>query len=385
MSDTKVKFKETEIGLIFEDREFLKVKDVADINSRTINKQYEHAEIEYLDTSSTDNGQILEWQKLSLEEAPSRAKRILRKNDIVISTVRPNLKHFAILDKVNDNSVGSTGYAVITATKCNPKFLYYQLTTDEVTEYLSRIADSSVSTYPSIRPEIIANLELSFPDIEEQQKIAEVLGALDERIELNRKMNKTLESIGQAIFNHMFCHSELDSESSEMTLGDIAEITSGKRPEEKSSTMTGEFKIPLVGASSVMGYVKKPLYGEEIIITGRVGTHGILQRINYPCWPSDNTLVIKSQFPNYIYYVMKTFDFNSLNRGSTQPLITQTDLKNYSIGTLDRSTIRVFEEITSVLNSKVNTNNKEMENLSQTRDSLMPRLMSGKLRISDVQ
>jgi len=78
-----------------------------------------------------------------------------------------------------------------------------------------------------------------------------------------------------------------------------------------------------------MGYVNEALYNEPIIVIGRVGTHGIVQRFNTQCWPSDNTLVIKSNHYEFAYQILKGIDYRALNRGSTQPLITQTDIKNY--------------------------------------------------------
>ncbi len=114
-------------------------------------------------------------------------------------------------------------------------------------------------------------------------------------------------------------------------LGDIAKITSGKRPLAKQNNINDEFCIPLIGASCVMGYTNSLLYSNRILITGRVGTHGVVQRFNEPCWPSDNTLVILSKYYEYCYQILKTINYTAMNRGSTQPLITQTDLKNTEI------------------------------------------------------
>ena len=115
----KSKFKHTEIGMIPEDWEVKIVGDLVKINECTINKNYNAADIEYIDTSSVDKGHLVETQKLKLEEAPSRAKRRIKDNDILISTVRPNLKHFFFVKKSRNNLVGSTGFAVISSKKIN--------------------------------------------------------------------------------------------------------------------------------------------------------------------------------------------------------------------------------------------------------------------------
>ena len=85
------------------------------------------------------------------------------------------------------------------------------------------------------------------------------------------------------------------------TLGDIAAITSGKRPPMKQAVASVDATIPLVGAASIMGFTNAILYNEPILVTGRVGTHGVVQRFQSPCWTSDNTLVIKSDFYEYTF------------------------------------------------------------------------------------
>lgn len=89
--------------------------------------------------------------------------------------------------------------------------------------------------------------------------------------------------------------------------------------------------VPLIGASSITGYVKGTLYDKAILVIGRVGTHGVIQRVMPPSFPSDNTLVIQSEYYEFIYQILKAIDYKSLNVRSTQPLITQKSIKNYMI------------------------------------------------------
>jgi type I restriction enzyme S subunit len=167
-------------------------------------------------------------------------------------------------------------------------------------------------------------------------------------------------------------------------LGDVANITSGKRPPYKKAEYSDEAKIPLVGASSIIGYTNTVLYDEKILVTGRVGTHGIIQRYSRPCWASDNTLVIKSNFYEFVYQQLCKVDFRNMNRGSTQPLITQTDLKNVLIFLPDDEELREFEEIAGSLMERYEGNIRENENLATLRDTLLPRLMSGELSVTDL-
>lgn len=200
----KRKYKQTELGMIPEHWELRIVKDVCEINRSSISKDYPYKEIEYIDITSVDKGTILESKRIKLNDAPSRAKRIVKDNDIILSTVRPNLKHFAFIKIAKPNLVVSTGFAVITCTDIVPEYLYYFLSTDSYTNYLSAIAEGHTSAYPAINPDVIENSIVPYPTIKEQQIIAKILSDFDAQINLNRQINQTLEQIAQAIFKSWF-------------------------------------------------------------------------------------------------------------------------------------------------------------------------------------
>ena len=167
-------------------------------------------------------------------------------------------------------------------------------------------------------------------------------------------------------------------------MGDVAIITSGKRPLSRHATSSNEADIPIIGASTIMGFTNAALYNEKILVTGRVGTHGVIQRYSRPCWPSDNTLVIKSDFYEFTYQKLCSVDFNNMNRGSTQPLITQTDLKNVPIVCPDEATLFKFEELVGSFMEQHEGSIRESEQLAETRATLLPRLMSGELSVADL-
>lgn len=235
-----------------------------------------------------------------------------------------------------------------------------------------------------------SNIEISIPPLDVQKKIAGVLGALDDKIELNNKINQNLEAQAQALFKSWFIDFEpfggkMPNDWKIGKLGDIADITSGKRPLFKSNIKTSNALIPIVGASGVMGYTKEYLYNNKILVTGRVGTHGIIQRFNKTCWPSDNTLIISSNFYEYVYNYLKIIDFSSMNRGSTQPLITQSDLKKCDIIIPSRLFLDKFEKNVSILFDLKDKNTQEIENLAELRDTLLPKLMNGEIDVDNVK
>ena len=112
-----------------------------------------------------------------------------------------------------------------------------------------------------------------------------------------------------------------------------------------------------------MGYIDDYNFNEPILVTGRVGTHGVIQRFEEMCWASDNTLVIKSQRYEFVYQFLKTVDFSLLNRGSTQPLITQTDLNNLPVFIPPVDEIERFETMANAIMHPYSLNRKEIEQL----------------------
>lgn len=164
----------------------------------------------------------------------------------------------------------------------------------------------------------------------------------------------------------------------------IADIASGKRPPVKSDTCNEKNPISIVGAASVMGFTSEANHTDKILVTGRVGTHGVIQRFNTPCWTSDNTLVITSPYYEFTNQILNRIDYASMNRGSTQPLITQGDMKKVAVLVPDEDTLAKFEEFAGSLMAKWEANNNENVKLASLRDTLLPKLMSGELDVSGI-
>lgn len=252
------------------------------------------------------------------------------------------------------------------------------------------VATASGSTVKHTSPSRICEVNVELPSIDKQRKIAATLNAIEHCIVVNNQINDNLEQQARTIFKSWFVDFEpfggvMPKDWQVAKLGDIASITNGKRPPMKTAEKTSEAYIPLVGAASIMGYTNTALYNAPILVTGRVGTHGIVQRFQLPCWPSDNTLVITSQYYEFIYQVLQTVDYKNMNRGSTQPLITQKDLKNIEIVLPPFALLEQFESLVGVLMQSWETNRNENKRLSALRNILLPKLMSGEIDVSAVQ
>ena len=175
-----------------------KLSEVASINPETYSPKDAWSFINYLDTSSITSGAITEVQHItpSEDKLPSRARRILRKNDVVFSTVRPNQLHYGIISNPMPNMLGSTGFAVIRSERANipNEIIYLALTEPSFVEQMQQLAEQSVSTFPTIRPAALDACLI--PDMQEDDKsLISSIQALFNAVATYNEENKYLSAL----------------------------------------------------------------------------------------------------------------------------------------------------------------------------------------------
>lgn len=184
------------------------IGEIAEINANSLTQKDMFQEIMYLDTGNITRNEINNIQilNITMDKIPSRAKRKVKDKTIIYSTVRPNQEHYGFLENPSDNFIVSTGFSTIDVYDDNTdeKFIYYLLTQKHITDYLHTIGENSVSSYPSINPDDIANLKFIVPDLKTQQSIAAVLSALDKKIALNKQINARLEEMAKTLYDYWF-------------------------------------------------------------------------------------------------------------------------------------------------------------------------------------
>ena len=395
------------------------ISDVADFNICSVNKDFKFDVIEYIDTSSVEKGQLTNTQEILLKEAPSRAKRRIQKNDILISSVRPNLEHYYFVDNCKENTVVSTGFVVITPKEeTYPYFLYCLLTTEQYTQYLTQVANSHTSTYPSFNPEVIENSILSIPDYQEQKRIADVLFFLDAKIENLRRQNKTLEQIAQTLFKNWFIDFEFpnaigkpyQSSGGAMftsaigdipegwkagRLGDVARVINGRAYKQTEFKQEG---TPIVRIQNLTGkgstvYSDLTLYEDKYISAGDLiyawsatfGSYiwrGVKSIYHYHIWKLD---CFSTLFKYYLHiHLQRVSDsVKSQGTGSIFTHITKTLMENQDLYIPDERTMKKWDAVVNPVFDKIMTNFNQIETLTKTRDALLPKLMSGQLRIKE--
>ena len=259
------------------------------------------------------------------------------------------------------------------SSKLDKLYLYYYLKSPKARWYMINHSDGSTVVHLSTSS--VSEMEMEVPSIEEQKKIVSILSSIDRKIACNNRTNDNLREIIKARYNYLIKSTDWPK----IELGTVATISSGKRPAAKIASG----RVPVVGANGVMAYTNDYNFNEDVIITGRVGTLGAIKRYNDKIWASDNTLVIQTKYLNYVENYLKNLDIQSLNRGSTQPLLTNSDLKKQII-MFNESGVLKFERENQIIIDTIRGNNLENERLTKLRDTLLPELLNGKIDISNI-
>lgn len=155
------------------------------------------------------------------------------------------------------------------------------------------------------------------------------------------------------------------------TLGEVAEITSGKTCPQKTESRTDEYCFPVAGAAGIIGWSCEYNQTNSFMTTGRVGTLGVVNRYYDKVWTSDNVLVLKSQYFEFTYQILKNTNYEDIVKGGVQSLITQTDLKNITIVIADENSLQSYEQNAGIIQNQIKLINKENEKLTEMLSLLM--------------
>lgn len=251
-----MKLKQTKCGLIPEHWECLQMSDVADINSQSLSSNTDaNYEFNYIDIESVDNGVIKKITKVLFKSAPSRARRIVQTNDIIMSTVRPYLRAFALISEEYNKSVVSTGFAVISC-KDNvlPQFVFKYLFSRNVDDYIEKCLVGS--NYPAINSNDVKQLPIPIPSPDEQKRIVAILETWDKAIEQIKELINIKERRFQLELSKLIEYIEKHDSTKNIMLRDILSYEQPTKYIVESSNYVDNGKIPVLTAnkSFILGY-----------------------------------------------------------------------------------------------------------------------------------
>jgi type I restriction enzyme, S subunit len=410
----------------------VKVGDVVD--SISLTHDLKDKNIVLINTSDVLNGKVLNHKYVKNENIKGQFKKTFKEGDILYSEIRPKNKRFAFVDFDASDYVASTKLMVLRrkSEEINNSFLFKALSSDRIVNYLQSLAETRSGTFPQITFSELSMLKLTLPSIPEQKAIAKVLSDLDEKIDINNKINKTLEEMAQAIFKQWFMdfnfpnedgkpYKDSGGEMVESELGlipkgwqvgclrEMCEISSSKRIFSKEYVENG---VPFYRSKEVIERSKgndistelfishdryeeiKSKFGAPIkgdILLTSVGTLGVSYMIqDEEFYFKDGNLTWfknykKIEYRNYIFLLINSGigkeEFSKISIGSTQKALTITSLNRIKIVIPDIVSLKEFMVISESVLRNIESYRKQTKQLKKLRDTLLPKLMSGEVSV----
>ena len=290
----------------------------------------------------------------------------------------------------------------------------------------SLLANSSQVGVPSIAQPVsyLKSIKIPLPEKKVQLAIVNILCSFDDKIELNRKMNETLEEMAQAVFQDwfvdfgpvkrkakgitdpvailgglipnpaqaqkiaslfpdQFAEDGLPLGRKIIKLQDILELEYGKSLPQKRRV---KGSIPVYGSGGITGYHNECLIDGPSIIIGRKGSIGTIYWENSPSFPIDTVFYVESEFPLiYLYFLLKQFDLKAMNTDAAVPGLNRNNVYRLQIPYLNKTVIEKYASLMTPLFSYCRSNLDQNHTLAEMRDLLLPKLMSGEISVDDLE
>lgn len=379
------------------------------------------SEVVLINTSDVLDGKCLNHEYVPNKKLKGQFKKTFRKGDILYSEIRPANKRFCFVDFEPKDYIASTKLMVLRAHEdVDPQYLYQILRSNDTLAQLQMLAESRSGTFPQITYSELSNIMVSLPSQKAQKNIVSILSSLDRKIELNNKINADLEEMAQAIFKNWFVDFEpfkdgkfVDSELGMIPEGwkvgrldEIADVVGGSTPSKAKPeyytqkgiawltpkdlsnhpavySSRGEIDITEEGYNSTS---TKLMPKGTVLFTSRAPIGYISIAQNDICTNQGfKSLVPRKAGTCFLYCFLKyvTPEIENKSTGSTFKEASGALMKSLQVIMPEQKVFEEFEEIVSPLFARIESLEKESSRLSLLRDTLLPRLMSGELEVSE--
>ena len=375
-----------------------------------------------INTSDVLEGRCLNHEFVPNKDLKGQFKKVFKFGDILYSEIRPANKRFAYIDFDATDYIASTKLMVLRNNdKVTNRFLYHYLKSESTIAELQALAESRSGTFPQITFSELSQLEISIPDIETQLAISSFIDTLESKIELNRQINDNLEQQAQALYKSWFIDFEPFKdgkfEESEIGLipegwhvgkaGDFYEINIGKTPPRKEHEWFTLDKSQNIWISiSDLGLDGRFLFNSSEYLTDKA-----IQKHNIVLVPEDTVLlsfkltigrvgiagtqlttneaiarfITNSVNREYTYFLLKNFNYSKL--GSTSSIATAVNskiIKAMIVLMPSNECLLNFKKLVGPIIDGIKKNEEEILRLTALRDNLLPKLMSGELKINEI-
>ena len=376
--------------------------------------------MEYLDIAAKEQpGFIGGGRTLRFAEAPSRARRVVRNGDILVSTVRPYLRNFAHVREAKGNLIASTGYAVVRPGEgVDGGYLYQKIMSPEFVEYLkTRMAGSN---YPAVTAHDVGSYRLSLPPRSEQRKIAAILSSVDNTIENTKAIVDQVQVVKSGVMNDLFTRGlpgwhtrfknseigEVPADWMAMTLADAATVVGGGTP-RRSQQAFWNGDVPWATPTDVTGLHGRTIGETAASITGAGLTSSsatllppnsllmttratigacAINRIPMATNQGFQNLIPMRQLTcvDFLYYLIQYYArrLKQLAAGSTFLEISRRTVRGFRVYLPPLSEQRKIAAILSSMDDEIETSMRSLHSLQIVKSGLTSVLLTGELRVT---
>ncbi len=358
----------------------------------------------WLSSGETKNTFITKTEKFISDEAVKNSStKLALIGDIVIASAgQGNTRGQTSLCKINTY----INQSLISLRSLKNKIYYYYLFYNLKNRYseLRKISDGH-SIRGSLTIKSIGKMKIIFPPLNEQKAIAKILSDLDEKIEVNNRINEILENMAQEIFKRWFVDFEFPNENGEpykSSGGEMVDSEFGLIPKGWNITELGEIvklnygksltskkrvkgNVDVYGSAGKIGTHNKSLTDEHCIIVGRKGSIGTIYYSKKPSFCIDTTYFFSQkdcEIPLFIaYMLLRSLNLHKYNSDSAVPGLNRDAVYSIKIILPEQNVLKELDNIVKKIYDIIFSNSKQTEILTKLRDTLLPKLMSGEIRV----
>lgn len=359
--------------------------------------EYDSNKYTYLRITDINDDGTLNKQGLRSVDDVNAGKYLLKPNDIVFARTGASVGRTYYYDE-RDGELVYAGFLIkfsLDPSKVQPYMLKLYTHSQEYYDWVRSVDNGA--TRGNINAQIFASMPIVLPPIEEQKRIAGVLSSLDDKIDLLRRENATLEALAETLFRHYFIENT-NPNWKEGKLGDICSFITDKKDSSdldvvsyistenmlndkqgviKATSVPSNIRVTQYSAGDVLISNIRP-YFKKIWLADRMGgcSNDVL------CFRATN-----KEFDCFVFYTLRQDDFFEYvmlgSKGCKMPRGDKQHIMNWPILIPDKETINVFNRQVSPMIQKIKSNQQQILTLSAKRDTLLPRLMSGEVKIGE--
>lgn len=353
---------------------------------------------------------IKEFQRdvVKIDYGEFRGGTKFRNGDTLLAKITPCLENgkTAFVNCLQEDEIGfgSTEFIVLRAKESiDERFLYYLSISPEFRKQAISLMEGT-SGRKRVNENALKISDFLIPDLEEQRKIANILSAIDDKIQINNQINQELEAMAKTLYDYWFVQFDFPDQN-----GKPYKSSGGKmvyNPELKREIPEGwgveklkyfltikngkdhkhlqDGKFAVYGSGGIMRTVADYLYSGESILFPRKGTLDNVMYVNEEFWTVDTMFyseVNKNNSALYVFYSVKDIDFKKLNTGTGVPSMTSSILYDLNIIVPEKNILEKFNTIVKQNYETIKLNSIQNQELIQLRDWLLPMLMNGQVII----